>query len=81
MKAITLRGIPDHLATEIDRRAMASGHSVSRTVVRMLEERLEGCQEPFRDLDFLIGAWTEEEWQEFEQLRQGHRHIDPEMWE
>jgi hypothetical protein len=85
MTAITLRNLPPKLAATLQRKAAESGLSLNRTVIRLLEESLglrpKGTRRhPYHDLDFLVGAWTEEEAAQFDEALAQQRKIDPEIW-
>ena len=85
MRAITLRNLPPELARRIEREATASGLSLNRTVIRLLEKGAgiqTGKQEAtvHRDLDHLAGSWTEEQAAEFDRALTEQRRIDPELW-
>lgn len=85
MKAITVRDIPRGVADELRRRARQKGTSMSRTVVRILEEAT-GAAPPnpqkahHHDLDELAGSWSADEAAEFDAALADQRAVDPEMW-
>ncbi|MBI4859121.1 MAG: hypothetical protein HY815_02435 [Candidatus Riflebacteria bacterium] len=84
MKALTLRNPPPVVASEIQRRAKEMKTSLNRAVISLLEEHISKgkSREPVRhhDLDFLMGAWTPEEADEFDGRIAKQRRIDREMW-
>ncbi len=84
MKAITLRGASPALEQAIRERASASGLSLNKTVLRMLEESLgrqTGCTRRLHhDLDHLAGTWSQEETEAFEADLADQRKVDPELW-
>ena len=85
MKAITLRNLPAQLARRIEEEASATGASLNKTVIRLLQ-RATGLGEPaaaevrHHDLDHLAGAWSAEEAAEFDRALAEQRQIDPELW-
>ena len=86
MKAITVRNLPPRVAREVKRRAKEDSTSLNGAVLRLLEERL-GMQvrgasgkTVHRDLDFLCGAWSEQEASEFDKSLASQRTIDTELW-
>lgn len=85
MKAITLRNLPAQLARRIEEEASATGASLNKTVIRLLQ-RATGLGEPataevrHHDLDHLAGAWSAEEAAEFDRVLAEQRQIDPELW-
>lgn len=86
MKAITLRQIPSELAEIIEREAAATGTSLNKTVLRLLEKAagISGNgRRPrrFHDLDELAGSWTTKQAREFERHLGDQRQIDPDIWE
>ena len=86
MKAITLRQIPIELAEIIEREAAATGASLNKTVLRLLEEAtgVSGNghrQRRFHDLDELAGSWTAKQAREFDGNLGDQRQIDPDIWE
>jgi DNA polymerase III delta subunit len=82
MTAITLRNIPPKLQEVIRQRANATGLSLNRTILRMLEEATgTGSRELHRDLDHLAGTWSDEEATAFEAALLEQRRIDPKLWD
>ncbi len=83
MKAVTLRNVPPELADLLEEEAKATGASMNKTVIRLLE-RATGIARRTRrhhDLDHLAGSWTDEEAREFERELARQRRVDPELWE
>ena len=85
MKVITLRNLPPELARKVRERARESGTSLTRAVVRLLEERLGLGQQQERpdgydDLDGLAGKWSEKEAEEFDSALARQRSVDPDLW-
>ena len=79
--AITLRKLPPELQRRIRRRAKERGISLNRAVIELLEANTGRRPEPVHeDLDFLVGAWSEEEADVFEQELSRQRETDPELW-
>ena len=84
MTAITLRNIPRELQEIILRRAEATGLSLNKTVIRLLEEaagqRAASDRELHDDLDHLAGTWSAEEAAVFDAAVAEQRRVDPELW-
>ncbi len=85
MKAITIRNIPPKVARAIRLKAQREHVSLNKAVISLLQERLgagNGDAAPIRhhDLDFMLGSWTKEEADEFDQALADQRTIDPELW-
>ena len=70
---------------KIQKRARAEGLSLSRTVIKLLEESLGLRRKPqvtrHHDLDRFAGTWTAEEAAAFDAALKGVRQIDPELWQ
>jgi plasmid stability protein len=85
MKTVTIRGIDDKLAERIKSAAAAAATSVNQWVLTVLREAT-GLKKPprhtkiYHDLDQLFGAWTDEEWEEFQKSQARFESIDEEMW-
>lgn len=84
MKTLTLRGIDDELARDLERVAKQGNDSMNAVILRLLRDKL-GLSKPkfgeiHHDLDDLAGTWTEEEAREFGEVVQEFSHIDEEMW-
>ena len=84
MKAITLRNIPPEVQKAIREKVRQKGLSANRAVIELLQERL-GVQRKVKkvlhhDLDHLIGSWSEEEAEQFDQTLREMRQIDKELW-
>jgi len=85
VKVITLRKLPPELARAVRRRAETDRASLSRTVIRLLEEHLGGAAQAkhrplYHDLDHLAGRWSRKQAAEFEKALAAQRKIDPELW-
>ena len=83
MKSITIHGLDDTLNRLIRAKADAEGKSLNKTIKGLLEEALGVCpsikdhREEFMDL---FGTWSEAAREEFEQVTEDLRRIDPEDW-
>ena len=84
MRVITLRKLPLKLEKRLVATARERGWSLSQTVIRLLEDRLNEVprrtSESRDALDELAGTWSLEEAQEFDRLVAEGRQIDPEVW-
>lgn len=85
MKAITLRNIPKEVARTIRRKAGASGSSINRAVIGLLEECVgvrgkKKARRAYHDLDELAGAWSRHEALRFQKALAGLRAIDRDVW-
>jgi len=84
VKVVTLRNLPPALARAIRRKADEARSSVSKTVIRLLEESVMGARhgEPriHHDLDDLAGSWTRDESATFNRALKTQRAIDVELW-
>lgn len=81
LKVLTIRNLSAELERRIREQAHASGTSVTKTVVRLLEERLglAGVETIHDDLDHLAGRWTTKQAERFESSLARQRAIDPDV--
>lgn len=82
---LTVRNLPVELERRVHERADEMGASVTKAVVRLLEERLglaSGRQPEVLhdDLDHLAGCWTTREAGSFDEALATQRAIDPDLW-
>jgi len=84
MKTLTLRGIDDELAEELEKTAKQRHDSMNRVILQLLRDKLGLSKRRFRkahhDLDDLAGTWTEEEAREFDDVVREFSRIDEELW-
>lgn len=86
MKQLTVRGVNDELHRALQNEAERLGVSVNGLVLKFLKESVGLAYETisrdqeFDDLDFLIGAWSQADEEEFAGLLQTQRTVDPELW-
>ena len=85
MKAITLRNLPPDVARTVQQRAKQKKTSVNKAVIELLEESAGGKEknnDPVRyhDLDHLVGTWTNEEADAFDNIVRSFRTLDPDLW-
>ncbi len=84
MKVVTLRKLAPNLVRAIQARATSEGTSITKTVIRILEEATGVRKQAGRlhhDLDGLAGRWSAEEARRFERELADQRKIDPELWQ
>jgi plasmid stability protein len=83
MAQLTVRGVPDDVKKELERRARAEGLSVNRVVVNMLRENVRAEQEKARRRQALrrfVGSWSKEDVAELKERLAEMRQIDEDMW-
>lgn len=85
MKAITLRNLPPEVARTVQQRAKKNKTSVNKAVIELLEESAgsKGKKKSpvhYHDLDHLVGTWTKEEADAFDEIVKSFRTIDPDLW-
>lgn len=82
MKTMTIRNIPDGVATFLSGRAAREGRSVNATTVSLLAKAagLEPSQRKRRDVSWLAGSWTPAEARRFDAAVADCRTIDEEGW-
>ncbi|MBR4251810.1 MAG: hypothetical protein IKQ15_05890 [Kiritimatiellae bacterium] len=82
MKTMTIRNIPDDVATALAERARETGRSMNATAVAALSMAFSpAVPKPKRDLSEFAGIMTPEEAAEFERfIEEDCERIDPEEW-
>ncbi len=83
MKTITLRDIPKPIADIIQERAARYGASLNKTVIDLLSQAIEAGQTKrrrYHDLDHLVGTWSDEEADAFNEVLREQRTIDQKLW-
>lgn len=85
MKTITIRGIDEQMSQRIRERARGESLSLNQYILRILRVALGLAKERnhtrrYKDLDYLIGSWTEEEFLEFEESQKPFATIDEDLW-
>lgn len=82
MNQLTLRNIPDDLDRSIRDYSQKKGQSINKTVLDLLKKEfglpIEGNKK--RDLSFISGTWTQEEFDEFEENVKVFEQIDKDIW-
>ena len=77
-KQLTLRGVPDEVARQLEKVSHESGQSVNAVVNDILADAV-GEQGRRRRLE-RYATWTPEDQAEFEQALQAQRQVDQAMW-
>ena len=82
MKTMTIRNIPDGVATFLSGRATREGRSVNATTVSLLAKAagLGPDGRKRRDLSWLAGSWTAAEARRFDAAVAECRKVDAEGW-
>lgn len=83
MKSITIHQLDDTLASRIQEEANKTGHSINKTVKRLLAESLGITIKPKKKNDFseFYGVWSDKEAKEFNKIiEDSFERIDPEDW-
>ena len=85
MAQLTVRGVPEDVKEELERRARELGLSLNRVALNLL---CEGARPTEADkarrraaLQRLVGSWTPDEVAEFKERLAEMRRIDEEMWD
>ncbi len=81
MKALTIRNLPSEVAHAIQKRADEARTSLSQALISLLEDQIagrRGRKKKRRDLSYIAGSWTNEEYQTFMEGLAQQRKIDPE---
>ncbi len=82
IKQMTLRRIPDEVENALRNRANECGLSLNMLSIELLSQALgvDQLEKKRRDLSGFCGAWSEEDFKEFEQNTKCFESIDPEVW-
>lgn len=82
MKTMTIRGVPAELAAALENEKKRRGTSLNRTVLGLMREALGLSHTGPRSngLRRLAGAWSEDEYQEFERATDIFNRVDKEVW-
>ena len=87
MNQLTLRQIPEPLASTLRQKAVESGTSQNKTIISVLKKALNldqvstGSHTPRRDLNSVFSRpWTKKESAEFKKNTAPFERIDTEMW-
>lgn len=81
MKHLTIRNVPDELASALEQEKRRRGQSLNETVLGLLKQGLGVGTPRSNGLAALAGGWTEEDLREFEEATKMFERIDPEIWE
>ena len=86
MTQLTIRNIESQLHQALKSEASKKNTSMNRLVVHILKEAMglvpkKEEKKVYHDLDHLMGTWSEEEFQEFDEIMEEFNQIDEEMWE
>lgn len=77
-KQLTIRGVPDEVASELDRLSRSRGRSVNATVLEILATAVD-----FKERRKHLGrytTWTEEDLAEFVTGLSAQRVVDERLW-
>ena len=77
-KQLTIRGVPDEVASQLDRLSRSRGRSVNATVVDILAAAV-GFKERRERLGRYT-TWTEDDLAEFMRGLSGQRVVDDRLW-
>jgi len=77
---LTVRNLPDELASALDREKRRRGTSLNQTVIDLLGQSLGITGPRSNGVRRLAGKWTEAEHQEFLSAMPAFEEIDSELW-
>lgn len=82
MKTMTIRSVPVELAAALESEKQRRGTSLNRTVLTLLREALglSNAGPRSNGLRQLAGAWSEDEYQDFERVTAPFGQVDEEVW-
>jgi plasmid stability protein len=75
---MTLRGVPDELASRLRSLAKARGESLNSTLLRILEDAV-GMNGRRSRLE-RYATWTKEDLAEFEEVLGAQRRVEDDLW-
>ena len=77
-KQLTIRGVPDEVASRLDRLSQSRGRSVNATVVEILTSAVDFKER--RERLTRYATWTEDDLAEFMNGLSAQRVIDDQLW-
>ena len=80
MRALTVRNLPDDVASALDEERRLKGTSLNQTVIDLLRQALGVDGTRSNGLAALAGQWSIEEFEAFEQAVGQFSEIDEETW-
>jgi len=86
MKSVTIRGVDEHLAELLKKRAVSEQKSMNQLLLEIVRNSLGVTREKqftveYTDLDFLFGSWSESEFKQIQEKISAQRQIDQELWQ
>lgn len=78
-KQYTIRAVPDRIDRALRQRAKAEGKSLNAVILEVLQQSVNGLEQPKKnhDLDEFIGTWVEDP--AFDEAMKEFEKIDEEM--
>lgn len=77
-KQLTIRGVPDEVASRLDRLSQSRGRSVNATVVEILASAVDFKERRERLAHY--ATWTEDDLAEFMNGLSAQRVVDDQLW-
>jgi len=77
-KQLTIRGVPDEVASRLDRLSRSRGRSVNATVVDILAAAVDFKERRERLVHYM--TWTEDDLAEFMSGLSAQRVVDDRLW-
>lgn len=85
MKSITIHGLDDMLARQLQKQSRAWGQSLNKTIKQLLRHSLGITEQkksyPKNDFSEFFGKWTTRDAKEFEKNVDVFEKVDPEDWQ
>lgn len=86
MKSVTIRGVDEHLAELLKKRAASERKSMNQFLLDIIKNSLGISREKqftveYDDLDSLFGSWSESEFEQIQGKISVQRQIDQELWQ
>lgn len=85
MKTLSIRGVDEELAVQLEKIAATEHKSVNRVVLEALRNHLgvtnrERFSRNWADLDALFGLWSDQDYSRIQGKIDAERRIDAELW-
>jgi len=82
MRHLTVRNVPEALASLLDRERKRRGLSLNQTVIDLLSQATGVARQAVHDngLGRLAGTWSAHDLAEFERVTSAFETVDAEMW-
>jgi len=80
MKTLTIRNVPGELSEALQRERALTGRSLNQTVIDLLNQRLGVGVARSNGLARLAGAWSDDEFDQFQEAMAPFERVGEEVW-